>query len=92
MRPLLGFKDFIYLIILSDLRLSSLHVGVFSELLFFFVLSRFNGDGFTPLDIAVMLGRPSIIKMLLLHGAQEGTKCKCLAYDCLFVFVYEVHF
>lgn len=37
-------------------------------------INGFNGDGFTPLDIAVMLGRPSIIKMLLLHGAQEGTK------------------
>ncbi|XP_074605789.1 ankyrin repeat and fibronectin type-III domain-containing protein 1-like isoform X2 [Acropora palmata] len=33
-----------------------------------------NDDGFSPLDVAVMLGRPSVIKMLLLYGAQEGTK------------------
>ena len=37
---------------------------------------RVNDDGFAPLDVAVMLGYHPIIKMLLLYGAQESSKCK----------------
>lgn len=35
-----------------------------------------NDDGFAPLDVAVMLGSFPIIKMLLLYGAHESTKCE----------------
>ncbi|XP_044183549.1 uncharacterized protein LOC122964122 isoform X2 [Acropora millepora] len=55
-----------------------------------------NDDGFSPLDVAVMLGRPSVIKMLLLYGAQEGTKCKCFAHvsilNLLFILVFSLQY
>lgn len=41
------------------------------------VIYSLNEDGFAPLDVAVMLGVLPIIKMLLLYGAQESSKCKC---------------
>lgn len=54
----------------------------------YLVLLRLNDDGFSPLDIAVMLGRPSIIKMLLFYGAQEGTKCMCFAHVSILNFSF----
>ena len=62
----------------------------------YLVLLRLNDDGFSPLDVAVMLGRPSVIKMLLLYGAQEGTKCKCFAHvsilNLLFILVFSLQY
>lgn len=43
-----------------------------------------NGDGFTPLDVAVLTNHKSLAKMLLAFGAQEGNHCK---YRCRFLFV-----
>ena len=48
-----------------------------------------NDDGFAPLDVAVMLGVLPIIKMLLLYGAQESSKCKCSVF-WMFVFTISV--
>lgn len=45
-----------------------------------FILCRVNDDGFAPLDVAVMLGALPIVKMLLLYGAQESSKCKCMVF------------
>ena len=59
---------------------------------FYLVLLRSNVDGFSPLDIAAMLGRPSIIKMLLLYGAQEGTKCMCFAHFSILNLLFFVMF
>lgn len=47
---------------------------------FLVVTCRVNDDGFAPLDVAVMLGVLPIIKMLLLYGAQESSKCKCIVF------------
>lgn len=41
---------------------------------------RVNDDGFAPLDVAAMLGALPIVKMLLLYGAQESSKCKCMVF------------
>ena len=48
--------------------------------IYLFILCRVNDDGFAPLDVAAMLGALPIVKMLLLYGAQEGSKCKCMVF------------
>ena len=35
-------------------------------------LSALNNDGFSPLDLAFMTGRPDLVRLLLEHGATEG--------------------
>ena len=50
---------------------------------------RVNDDGFAPLDVAVMLGVLPIIKMLLLYGAQESSKCKWSVFS-LFLFYTQL--
>jgi len=48
--------------------------------MFFVCVCRVNDDGFAPLDVAAMLGALPIVKMLLLYGAQESSKCKCMVF------------
>ncbi len=35
-------------------------------------LSATNADGFSPLELAFMTGRPELVRLLLEHGATEG--------------------
>ena len=38
-------------------------------------VNSINGDGLTPLDVAVLSNQKSLARMLVAFGAQEGNHC-----------------
>lgn len=43
-------------------------------------VNSLNTDGLVPLDVAVLSNNRSMTKMLIQHGAIEGTQCKFLHF------------
>jgi hypothetical protein len=47
--------------------------------------SSYNSDGLSLMDVAVLTNNTEMVKLLIQHGAREGTECKFLV-SLLFIY------
>ena len=45
---------------------------------FIHIFSSYNSDGLSLMDVAVLTNNTEMVKLLIQHGAREGTECKFL--------------
>ena len=53
--------------------------------------SSYNSDGLSLMDVAVLTNNTEMVKLLIQHGAREGTECKFLV-SLLFIYRWRTFF